>query len=141
MNFFDCSKSLSENIYFLSGPIVALLAIVGINQLRLTKKAIIITSKRQAAELAAKQVEGFNISLTSIVNTLDEAESANKINPVKMEVGEFNRLYIKSKLDEKEYLRLLDARLKLITEIVDVVNYLDTFSTYFTKGVADEEIA
>ena len=53
MEFFDSSKSIVENLYLLSGPILALLATTGVIQLFITKKTLIVNSKRDAANLAA----------------------------------------------------------------------------------------
>ncbi len=60
MEFFDSSKSIIENLYLLSGPILALLATAGVIQLFIARKTLIVNSKRDAANLAAQQIKDYS---------------------------------------------------------------------------------
>ena len=73
MAFFDSSKSVLENISFLSSPIIAMLSFLIFRQIRLSKeqldlqrgqaletqKQIIITSKRESIKLSVEQIHFF----------------------------------------------------------------------------------
>lgn len=143
MTIFDDSKSLIENLSLLSGPVLAILGFAAILQLRLTKKAIIISSQRQAAELASKQIEYYTNVIIPLQDELFEIEESQKLKRLKF-IGLKNFTYeeIKSKIDND---KIVDEQNKIsivnVTKILRIINAMESFSTYFTKGVADEEIA
>ncbi|GAW88899.1 hypothetical protein FPS14_contig00012-0011 [Flavobacterium psychrophilum] len=58
---------------------MAVLGFVAILQLRLTKKAIIITSKRQAAELSSKQIDYYTNQIIPLQDELYLIEEEQKI--------------------------------------------------------------
>jgi hypothetical protein len=141
MEIFDYSKSIVENASYLSGPIIALLGLIVFFQLRLAKKATVITSKRQAAELSTKQIEiYYNVIIplhTKFMDLLvaekfDNVEIRNLKNFTSNELssGKEDNL-----LEEAEFLH------KNVIPALDAMNSMEAFSTYFIKGVADEEIA
>lgn len=141
MEFFDSSKSIIENIYLLSGPILAILGITGIIQLILTKRVIITNSKREAANLAASQIEIYNNQIIPRMDELFFCKEKNKLKKVKIEVGDFNTGYLKEKLGSEKIASLIEERIIIGIPFLRVMNSLEAFSTYFIKGVADEEIA
>ncbi len=141
MTFFNTSKSLVENLDSLSGPVIAILGIVGILQLKMTKRAIFISSKREAASLSANQIEIYNNQIIPLQNILFNQEVKEKIERVDMIIGEFHIEAIKEKLGEKKTRKHVIERLQLVSPILSVINAMEAFSTYFVKGVADEEIA
>ena len=141
MQLFDNSKSIIENLYFLSGPVLAFLGLAAIMQLRLTKKAIVTSSKREAARLSAKQIDHYNNQIIPLLDDLFRIRLKEKIEDVVIEVGDFNREAVESKLGKEETKKIIVARIKLIIPVLRVINSMEAFSTYFTKGVADEEIA
>lgn len=54
IEIFDSSKSILENLYYLSGILILLSLIVGLIQLAIAKKTLKINSKRDAATLAPR---------------------------------------------------------------------------------------
>lgn len=141
MEFFDTTKSIIENVYLLSGPVLAILGGVAIMQLRLTKKAMITNSQREAANLAASQISTYNNQIIPLIDKLYLFERENKLNKIKIEIGEFNRDYLIKIVGKKEFNKLNKERIINGTHFLRVVNSLEAFATYFTKGVADEDIA
>jgi hypothetical protein len=141
MDFFDSTKTIVENLSLLSGPILTIFAIVGVFQLFQTKKALIITSKRDAANLAAQQIKDYSERIIPLLSEYDFALLSDKIPSIKIEIGEFNEEYLKEKLGEKKINEISLERIKYIVYQCDALNSLEAFSTYFTKGVADEQIA
>jgi len=141
MPFFDVTKSLVENMYFLSGPILAILGFAAIIQLRLTKKAIVISSKREAARLAADQIDVYTSKIIPLQNDLYTAELKENIPKEKIAIGEFSRAAVVAVLGEENLRKNEATRLRLVVPLLSVINSMEAFSTYFTKGIADEEIA
>jgi len=141
MEIFDYSKSIVENASYLSGPIIALLGFIVFYQLTLAKKAIVITSKRQAAKLSTKQIEIYYnviIPLQSEFTDLMVAEKFNNVEIRNLKKFTFSELSSGKKnnlLEEAEFIN------RNVTTALAAMNSIEAFSTYFTKGVADEEIA
>lgn len=141
MEFFDSSKSIVENLYLLSGPILTLLAIAGVIQLFITRKTLIVNSKRDAANLAAQQIKDYSTTIIPKMTKYDLSLMKDKINSAKIEIGDFNVEYLIKILGKEKVSEVRKERLKYLVLWLDVLNSMEAFATYFTKGVADEEIA
>jgi hypothetical protein len=141
MDFFDSTKSIVENLYLLSGPILTLLAVAGIVQLFLTKKTLIINSQRDAANLAAQQLRDYCERVIPTLNKYDISLRKEKIQDVDIEIGEFSRQYLEKKLGKPRLKEIVNERLKLLYLQLNALNTLESFSIYFVKGIADEQIA
>lgn len=139
MEIFDTSKSLIENIYLLSGPLIAILGLAGIIQLKLTKKAIIISSKREAAKFAANQIDVYLSHIMPLINQIFDSEKKEKINGIKLKTREFNNKAVIEELGIEKVAEVFALRMK--NPKLKLLNSIEAFSTYFTKGIADEEIA
>lgn len=142
MNIFDTSKSLVENIYLLSGPVLALLGFAAIIQLKLTKKAIVISAKRSAAELASKQVEIYNKTIIPSQDKLFLMEEKNTMKRIKLkDLKKFTNNELDARIDKETQNKIIKENIQNLHEILEILNSMEAFSIYFTKGVADEEIA
>ena len=154
MEIIDHSKSLLENIYFLSGPILAILGCLIFYQIRLAKKSIGLAdqqikeakiylrtiSKREAAALAAKQVEVFVEKIIPMGNQLYEKKKEIDYPKFSGEIKNFTNDEIKDW--DKDFTSCFNEKmLKLDFLDIQLTNTLEGFATYFTKGIADEEIA
>jgi hypothetical protein len=154
MEIIDTSKSLIENLYFLSGPVLASLGFFILYQIKLAKKSIMLAdqqlkeaknylrtiSKREAATMSAKQIEAFIEITIPIGNELDSKRKevdfpkfeGKIINFTNDEVFSWDIAFTKSYFEKMPSLDNIDLKL---------INSLEAFATYFTKGIADEEIA
>ena len=142
MEFIDFSKSFIENLYFISGFILALMAIVGIYHLVLTKRAIKINSARHAADLAAAQVELYCSKTIPLQDIYYKSKMDNNIKKIEYEVGEFSLDHIYSTFGKEKVKIILQERINIMLDhFLPVINSMEAFAIYFTKGVADEEIA
>lgn len=141
MELLDASKSIIENIYLISGPTLAVLGVVAIFQLKLTKKAIIISSKRQSAELATKQLEYYESKIISALDNLSKIEREDKLDKIELKIGNFKQIEIINQLGKEKTSQLIKEREKHILLYTRILNSFEAFSTYFTKGIANEEIA
>lgn len=142
MQIFDYSKSLVENLNFLSGPIIAIFGLAAIIQIRLAKKAIVVSSKRQAAELATKQIDKYAEQIIPMLNSLSENE--RKINHKRItfpEIKDFTLPEFEKKITPEIFTLHFEYGITNLPQINPILNSLETLATYFIKGVADEEIA
>ena len=141
MEFFDSSKSIIENLYLLSGPILTILAVAGVIQIFIARKTLKVNSQRDAANLAAQQIKNYCEQLIPLMTKYDFSLRDEKIKEVKIEIGDFNEEYLEQKLGKETVMKIRIERMKFLVLYLDVLNNLEAFATYFTKGVADEEIA
>lgn len=142
MNFFDNTKSIVENLNYLSGPILAIVGFAAIIQIRLAKKAIVVSSRRQAAELATKQIDKYAEQIIPLQNMLSRTEEKLKHERLKfIQTKEFTLPEIEKQISREEFIKHLEFGVANLSNINPVLNAMDTFATYFIKGVADEEIA
>ncbi len=141
MEFFDSTKSIVENLYLLCGPLLTILATTGVIQIIIAKKALVISSKRDAANLAAQQLRDYGERIIPTMTKYDLALLKEKILPSKMGIGEFNRVDLIEKLGQMAYTAKRKELQKFLVLELNALNALEGFSTYFTKGVADEQIA
>jgi len=128
-------------LFLMRVRVVLISLIVAVIQISLAKKTLNISSKRDAAKLAAGQIEVYVTRVIPLQNKLYRVETSLKINKVKIEVGEFQFSTVEDKLGALKYKEALTERLKVMSHSLNVINAMEAFSVYFTKGVADEEIA
>jgi hypothetical protein len=155
MGFFDNTKSIVENMYLLSGPILAIFGFLIFYQIRLAKRSIEVSEKqikqgqehlktnslRDAATISAERVNFFICTILPLGNKLFDEKMALKFPEFKGEIKDFKS----SELSEWD----IDFQKSFLTQLVknseviglNLINYLEGFSVYFTKGIADEEIA
>lgn len=141
MEYIDTSKSLLENLYYLSGILILISIVIGLFQLSIAKKTLNINSQREAASLAVKQIDIYMTQIIPLQNQLYHIEQEKKIGKIKIDIGEFNSQYVMKKMGEEEFSKAVSKRMDILGEIVAVLNIMEAFSVYFIKEVADEEIA
>lgn len=141
MTYIDTSKSVLENLYYLSGILILISIVIGIFQLSIAKTTLNINSQREAANLAVKQIDIYMTQIIPLQNNLYKVEKEKSVDKIKMEIGDFKAEFLINKIGGVEYMELLKKRMALSTEVLSVLNIMEAFSVYFVKGVADEEIA
>ena len=100
-----------------------------------------INSKRDAATLAAKQVEIYMTRVIPLHNKLFHFELKEKISRPEIPIGEFNTEALIEEMGKDEYIKATKERIKLMSLSLATLNSMEAFSVYFIKEVADEEIA
>jgi hypothetical protein len=141
MVYIDTTKSLLENLYYLSGILILISIVIGLFQLSIAKKTLNINSQREAASLAVKQIDVYMTQIIPLQNKLYNIEQEKKISKIKIDIGEFNSQYLIKKMGKEEFSKAVNSRMDVVGEIVGVLNIMEAFSVYFVRGVADEEIA
>ncbi len=136
-------KNVIEILYYLSGPALVVIAAIGLYQLYLAKRDIQLRSQREAATLAAAEARHFNTRIIELTTQARSATFAEKIELYEGEVGDFSPDSVKDAAlgrlwDDAHHQPKAAQALGVINSLL---NELEAFALYFTKGVADEEIA
>lgn len=144
--FVEEFKNWLEIIYFFSGPAIAFIAYLALGQIRIAKeqmqeqkKALKITSKRDALKLTADQVTIYTDKIIPLQNILDIKLKSLNVEILEKFTIEFDSNAIKL-IPPKEEIKLGNFE-SFGQEFLDVANAMESFSTYFMSGVADEKIA
>ena len=132
-------KDILVVIYSLSSLGLLIVAIIGLKQIVLAKKSIIINSKRESGTLAANQVIHY---MDYIIPMLDEFDIELK----KIDCPKYNgeiKTYTNKDLKQYSiewYKKYLNCIIKNKPDI-KAINALEAFATFFTSKMADEAIA
>ncbi len=143
MKFFDETTTIVENLYHLSGPLLVVISLIGLQQLAIAKNSIRITSQRESAKLAIKLCDKYFKELSNIYAELVPLFRELEIDYEKLEMLNLNTL---DKIDEKaanyaEYQKAISNLGKLEYNLWAMADKLETFSVPFINGIADEKIA
>jgi len=133
-------KEILEYFYFLSGPVIALLAFKGLHQIIVSKEIAKTNAKRDAFKLTAEQCKYYGENIIPLVNELDKSIATHNA-----------QLFTKSKyiiennnikvIPNSDYPEFDETIQNLVVELSNVYNALNSFSLFFVSGVADENLA
>ncbi|MFG0872201.1 hypothetical protein ACF8QD_00580 [Aeromonas media] len=132
--------------YLLSGPVIAVIAYLALGQIRIAKaqieeqrNALRVTSKRDALKLTSEQVTLYCDKIIPLQNVFYKKMRDEGVDVFDKFGVEFDSESIKLiPPGEQVDIEVLG---KFVTEFVNVANAMESFSTYFMSGVADEEVA
>lgn len=134
-------RDVLELVYFVSGgPLLAIIAAIGLQQLRIAKNSAKMNAKRDAYRLAAERVDFYLREVIPALNKLDikiaelKIESISKSTSFEISGGEIS---IKINRDPN----LAKALLDLGNGATDAFNKLEAFSVPFVSGLADGDVA
>jgi hypothetical protein len=140
MEYIDTTKSVLENLYYLSGILILISIAIGLFQLSIAKTTLNINSQREAAKLAVNQIDIYMTQIIPLQNKLYQTEKEKNISKIKLEIGDFNSEFLTSKMGKEEFIKSFRKRIPISSEVISVLNVMEAFSVYFVKGIADEEI-
>jgi hypothetical protein len=153
MNCIDNSKSLIENLSFLSGPVLAILGVFIFRQIRLAKEQLIISKRqleesqkqitikflREAATFSANLTKEYIIEIIPLENEIYHLKKKENWDDVEVEIKNFtNDEFLKPNESLNKAINMPDSIMFLKLELA---NRLEYFAIYFTKGIADEKVA
>jgi len=155
VKFIDSTKSILENIYLASGPIIALLSFFIFRQIKLAKeqlhiakrqlieaqKQLMISSKRDSIKLAADQIHFFSTVVVANFNILHSKLEEKGVKPIRIPTKKFAVDDVFTVLQQKTYLEYTEKIVPFIPDYLNVVNNIETFAAYFIQEVADEKVA
>lgn len=130
-------REILEIIYFLSGPTIAVIAIIGLKQITVAKENSVLSAKRESLKLAAEQCKYYYERIIPLQNELDIAIKENNViffEKSKVEVFADSFKVLPYAEDKK-------GALVVAPQITAVLNMMESFATYFVSRVADEKVA
>ncbi|EGQ8146827.1 hypothetical protein WOC09_23455 [Vibrio parahaemolyticus] len=142
----DEIKNYLELAYYASGICLLLVAYLALGQVKIAqeqlneqRKALSISSKRDALKLTSEQVVIYGKDIIPLINKFTTAVKKHEIEFFdKSEiVVETDSIIIKPYKDDEDYLKVKEV----IPEFVELMNAMEAFAVYFTSGVADESTA
>lgn len=137
--FIQNLSTVLEIANWIGGILIAIFAFKGLQQLKIAKDTIAISSKRDAFKLTADEVSLYLNHVIPLFDALDERIKNEKITffaeaEVKINEKEIGVNFPKG---EKHIMDLIS----IAGEIVKLLNALESFAIYFISGVASEELA
>lgn len=140
-------RSWLEITYFIAGgPVIAVIAYFALGQIKILKaqveeqkKALIVSSRRDALKLTADQVAFYCEKIIPLQNILNKKLKSEGITILEKFKIEFEEGSIKVIPPKEEF--SFKAFQLISSELVAAANAMESFSTYFASGVADEKVA
>jgi hypothetical protein len=137
-------RTILELIYFVSGPFLAFVAILGLRQIKEARNQVIeakssriLSAKRDAFKIAADKCTYYMEIIIPLMNNLDASIKEKKVTFFEKSVVTLGTDNIKLKphpLTEQEKETLYSLPL------TELFNPLESFALFFTSGVADEQV-
>ncbi len=129
-----------ELIYFITaGPGLLIAAIIGLRSLKLSKEAMSLSERRARLTATSQQIENFATVIAPLVDSFDAY------------IKKHNVLFFQSwnvhltpegvAVERTSELENMDDFIASLPHYMPIVNALSAWSSYFTIGVADEEVA
>lgn len=132
-------KDILESISYISNAIMAIVMIIGLSQIRLTKTIAEATNKRESHRLALNQCALFQAKVIPLFTTAIKFYEENGITILDEIEFDKNEGTIKIKISNN------DSDNNKVSEFLNLVmiifNEMDSFASYFTNKIADEHIA
>ncbi|MEN8616964.1 hypothetical protein [Shewanella baltica] len=132
----NLARPVFETIYFLSGVVVSGCAIYALKQVALLKKSISIQSKRDALKLTAEQCNDYMQVIIPLQNKLNNSIEKNGVTFFEgwtVDITKENCSVTHQGTPNTHGLENISCS--------NVLNAMETFSTYFVSGVADDTVA
>jgi hypothetical protein len=140
-------KDWLEIIYFLCGPVVVLIAYLALEQIKVSKQQLIeqkrmlhIASKRDSLKLTSEQIASYLDKVIPLANSLNAKLVSENITIL----DEFSVEFFSGSIQLTPPEKNLNSSLKFncfTREFVNLLNAMESFSTFFMSGVADERVA
>lgn len=136
-------RAILELIYFISGPILVIIAGIGLRQLKIAKDASRLQATRESLSLSADRCSHYISNIIPLVNNLSKSIKENDIKYFSLFEVSVNgdSIRISPKGSKQDLNKEHDKLPTIISELLPVYNSLEAFSVFFTHRVADEEVA
>jgi hypothetical protein len=138
LQFVSFVRPYAELLYFISSIGLLVTAIYALKQLSLSKKTLSIQSLRDSAKISSDQCDIYFHTIINYQNILDE-----KIKKERIMYFEGWQIVITDKSINIEHSGPVDSsKIESIgLELLNTLNAMESFSNYFTSGIADERLA
>lgn len=126
-------RTILELAYFISGIIIALVAIYGIQQVRTVKKDLSMRVERAAKEKAIEYSGRYLTIFIPLADAYDRDRAENKIPRYRGPIGDFSPSSV-----PPEYSRHLKTLILQPRSLLSALNELNHIAAAFAYGVADD---
>jgi hypothetical protein len=128
-----------QALYFLSCIGLFVVAIIGLKQLKIAKDTAKMNAKRESLKLANSQIHHYLTKVVDLQNILDSEIEKHNIKLYKNAKAIIKGDTITVKLNsDKHELKKLES---IAEPLVNTLNSMESFATFFTSKLADEKIA
>lgn len=129
---------IAELLYYACGIGLFIVAIIGLKQLRLARKTAKVNSARESLKLSAEQCERYAKQIIPTARKLLETINASNLNDF-FDAWEIkvSKTHIELIRNKKITSNIQPSQLPL-NEICEVLNGIESFSQFFTCGLANE---
>jgi len=137
-------RTVLELIYFVSaGPLLLIVAIIGLWQLKIAKDTARLQAKRAALSLSAERCEYYHTRVIPLINKLDQAVIKNDIKYFELCEFTIEGQEIKTHFNctPEVFKTELEKSDVIVDEVTEALNAMEAFSVFFISKVADETIA
>lgn len=128
-----------EGVSYAMTPILVVVAVIGLRQLNISKRTFELTAKREQIKATHEQLKYFSDEVIPLVDELYAFEKEKKITIFKKSsftlTDESAEIRVRSNGKTKEEFNLVGPH------VVKIMNRLESVSTAFTSGLADEKTA
>lgn len=135
-----------ESIYYCSGIVVAICAVIALIQIIISKHQLESERKnqknqlvREAQKFAIEQIAYFNNTIIPLENTIFKKRNGNKISIFdNSDISiEGKTIKIKANFSKEDRDKIID----IAEEVTNVINSLEIYSTVIISGLANEDFA
>jgi len=139
----DTFRSVLELIYFASGPLLLIVAIVGLRQLQIAKDTNRLHATRESLSLSAERCEHYLAHVIPVIDELYYAIEKNEIKFFSMaEVTiDGEKVRIKHNCPIEEVTQEFRKMNLIAPQLCAALNAMEAFAVFFTSRVADEKVA
>lgn len=128
-----------QGLYFLSGIGLFVAAIIGLKQLTIAKETAKMNAKRESLKLANSQINFYLTDIIKLQDILDDEIEEKDVRIYKNAqfIIDGKKITVKLNSSKEEF-----KKITTITKpLLNVLNAMECFSSFFISGLADEEIA
>ena len=133
------AKDILEILYFISGPVVAVAALIGLRQLSIAKRTASASAKRDAFKLSSQQISFYLNEMIPRQNELSDfadSEGLDLLEKSEVSVDSENITISVEEVDDP-----VDQMKKLGPYVLPVMNGMESFAAPMVSGVAAESVA
>lgn len=125
--------------YVTAGPVLAIIAFIGLRQIKVSKDSIRINSKRDAYKIAAEQCGNFASKILPLFGKFEEDLKTKNIKffdkfDIRIERDAIN-VKLKDAISQKDLKKIYSSEY-----LSDLLNSLEGYSMYFVQGVAADNV-
>lgn len=137
LNFLNTIRPFLEFLYFISGVVVACAAVFALKQISILKRTLQVQSKRDALKITSEQCDNYFNNIVELQNLFYRKKKEHNVKYF----DDWELIVKNSSVLVKHKSAPNTEGLSEIAQYLRVVNYMESFSSFFVSNVADEKVA